>query len=54
MHAADADPGMVAATRRAVPGATPHIARLPELPYADGTFDLLVLPHVALLASGRA
>ncbi|OCC09976.1 class I SAM-dependent methyltransferase [Streptomyces sp. PTY087I2] len=50
VYAADADPGMVAATRRAVPGVTPHIARLPELPYANDTFDAavgnFVLNHV--------
>ncbi|NEC20936.1 methyltransferase domain-containing protein [Streptomyces parvus] len=50
VYAADADPGMVATTRRAVPGVTPHIARLPELPYADDTFDAavgnFVLNHV--------
>ncbi|WP_318197960.1 class I SAM-dependent methyltransferase [Streptomyces sp. MCL20-2] len=42
VYAADADPGMAAATRRAVPGVTPHIARLPELPYANDTFDAVV------------
>ncbi|MFE0693762.1 class I SAM-dependent methyltransferase [Streptomyces sp. NPDC058869] len=42
VYAADADPGMVAATRRAVPGATAQIARLPELPYANDTFDAVV------------
>ncbi|MFI7328734.1 class I SAM-dependent methyltransferase [Streptomyces rubiginosohelvolus] len=42
VHAADADPGMAAATRRAVPGVTPHIAQLPELPYPDDTFDAAV------------
>ncbi|MGC4968231.1 class I SAM-dependent methyltransferase [Streptomyces globisporus] len=42
VYAADADPGMVAATRRAVPGVTAHIARLPELPYANDTFDAVV------------
>ncbi|MFF3030501.1 class I SAM-dependent methyltransferase [Streptomyces rubiginosohelvolus] len=42
VYAADADPGMAAATRRAVPGVTAHIARLPELPYADDTFDAVV------------
>ncbi|MEU4920345.1 class I SAM-dependent methyltransferase [Streptomyces parvus] len=50
VYAADADPGMVAATRRAVPGITPHIARLPELPDADDPFDAgagnFVLNHV--------
>ncbi|MFD6206009.1 class I SAM-dependent methyltransferase [Streptomyces rubiginosohelvolus] len=42
VYAADADPGMAAATRRAVPGVTAHIARLPELPYANDTFDAVV------------
>ncbi|PVD03441.1 class I SAM-dependent methyltransferase [Streptomyces sp. CS147] len=50
VYAADADPGMAAATRRAVPGVTPHVARLPELPYSDDTFDAavgnFVLNHV--------
>ncbi|NED02724.1 class I SAM-dependent methyltransferase [Streptomyces sp. SID6648] len=42
VYAADADPGMAAATRRAVPGVAAHIARLPELPYPDDTFDAVV------------
>ncbi|MGW1292764.1 class I SAM-dependent methyltransferase [Streptomyces sp. NPDC002533] len=42
VYAADADPGMAAATRRAVPAATAHIARLPELPYVNDTFDAVV------------
>ncbi|CAM5682019.1 2-methoxy-6-polyprenyl-1,4-benzoquinol methylase, mitochondrial [Streptomyces badius] len=50
VYAADAEPGMVAATRRAVPGAMAHVARLPELPYADAVFDAavgnFVLNHV--------
>ncbi|MFB8380496.1 class I SAM-dependent methyltransferase [Streptomyces rubiginosohelvolus] len=50
VYAADAEPGMVAATRRAVPGVAAHIARLPELPYANDTFDAavgnFVLNHV--------
>ncbi|MFD4027320.1 class I SAM-dependent methyltransferase [Streptomyces sp. NPDC058576] len=41
-YAVDAEPGMAAATRRAVPGVGTHIARLPELPYADDTFDAVV------------
>ncbi len=41
-YAVDAEPGMVAATRRTVPGVGAHIARLPELPYADDTFDAVV------------
>ncbi|NEB35614.1 class I SAM-dependent methyltransferase [Streptomyces sp. SID14515] len=43
VYAADAEPGMAEATRLAVPGiAAAHIARLPELPYADDTFDAVV------------
>ncbi|MFB6702189.1 MULTISPECIES: class I SAM-dependent methyltransferase [Streptomyces] len=42
VYAVDAEPGMAAATRRAVPGVTAHIARLPELPYANDTFDAVV------------
>ncbi|WP_030581355.1 class I SAM-dependent methyltransferase [Streptomyces anulatus] len=47
VYAADAEPGMAAATRLAVPGiAAAHIARLPELPYADDTFDAVVCNFV--------
>ncbi|MEV4877751.1 class I SAM-dependent methyltransferase [Streptomyces cyaneofuscatus] len=51
VYAVDVEPGMVATTRRAVPGvAAVCIARLPELPYADDTFDAavgnFVLNHV--------
>ncbi|GHF55217.1 hypothetical protein GCM10010504_23980 [Streptomyces griseus] len=51
VYAADAEPGMAEATRLAVPGiAAAHIARLPELPYAEDTFDAavgnFVLNHV--------
>ncbi|MFY0514626.1 class I SAM-dependent methyltransferase [Streptomyces anulatus] len=42
VHAVDAEPGMVEATRRAVPEAEARTARLPELPYADDTFDAVV------------
>lgn len=42
VYAADAEPGMVDATRRAVRGVAACIARLPELPYADDTFDAAV------------
>ncbi|MEW1758970.1 methyltransferase domain-containing protein [Streptomyces cyaneofuscatus] len=43
VDAVDADPGMVTATRRSVPGAAAVcIAGLPELPYADDTFDAVV------------
>ncbi|MFE3722414.1 class I SAM-dependent methyltransferase [Streptomyces cyaneofuscatus] len=50
VYAADAEPGMAEATRRAVPGTEVRIARLPELPYADAHFDAVlanfVLNHV--------
>ncbi|MFF0503635.1 class I SAM-dependent methyltransferase [Streptomyces fimicarius] len=51
VYAADAEPDMAEATRLAAPGiAAAHIARLPELPYADDTFDAavgnFVLNHV--------
>ncbi|MFH9297423.1 class I SAM-dependent methyltransferase [Streptomyces sp. NPDC017520] len=66
VHAVDAEPGMVDATRRAVPEAEARTARPPELPYADDAFDavvgnfvlnhvgrgLLALPHAALPARG--
>ncbi|MFJ8842660.1 class I SAM-dependent methyltransferase [Streptomyces cyaneofuscatus] len=43
VYAVDADPGMVTATRRSVPDvAAVCVARLPELPYADDTFDAVV------------
>ncbi|MFJ9887457.1 class I SAM-dependent methyltransferase [Streptomyces sp. NPDC091287] len=42
VHAVDAEPGMVGATRRAVPEAVVRTARLPELPYAEDTFDAVV------------
>ncbi|MFG3406452.1 class I SAM-dependent methyltransferase [Streptomyces sp. NPDC048142] len=49
-YAVDAEPGMVAATRRAHPGVAACIARIPELPYGDGKFDVVagnfVLNHV--------
>ncbi|MGW6723833.1 class I SAM-dependent methyltransferase [Streptomyces sp. NPDC054995] len=50
VYAADAEPGMAEATRRAVPTADVRVAHLPELPYEDGTFDAaignFVLNHV--------
>jgi SAM-dependent methyltransferase len=50
VYAVDAEPGMVEATRRTVPGIAACIARLPELPHADSTFDAtvgnFVLNHV--------
>ncbi|MET8376442.1 class I SAM-dependent methyltransferase [Streptomyces microflavus] len=52
VYAADAEPGMVEATRRAVPGAGVRVARLPELPYEDGNFDA-VLANFALNHGGR-
>lgn len=49
--AVDAEPTMVAATRRAAPGADVQRAALPRLPFADGVFDGVVagfvLNHVA-------
>ncbi|PCG85570.1 SAM-dependent methyltransferase [Streptomyces sp. WZ.A104] len=42
VHAVDAEPGMVDASRRAVPGIAACIARLPELPYEDDAFDAVV------------
>ncbi|WP_411082506.1 class I SAM-dependent methyltransferase [Streptomyces sp. cmx-18-6] len=49
-YAADAEPGMVEATRRAVPGVDARLAQLPELPYPDDQFDAVlgnfVLNHV--------
>ncbi|MEU0763177.1 class I SAM-dependent methyltransferase [Streptomyces microflavus] len=52
VYAADAEPGMVEATRRAVPGAGVRVARLPELPYEDSNFDA-VLANFALNHVGR-
>lgn len=50
VYATDAEPGMVDATRRAVRGVAACIARLPELPYAESSFDAavgnFVLNHV--------
>ncbi|MFE6700093.1 class I SAM-dependent methyltransferase [Streptomyces sp. NPDC057718] len=50
VYAADAEPGMAEATRRAVPTADVRVAHLPELPYEEGTFDAaignFVLNHV--------
>ncbi|MFE2293471.1 class I SAM-dependent methyltransferase [Streptomyces sp. NPDC059452] len=50
VHAVDAEPGMVEVTRRAVPDADVRVGRLPELPYADSSFDAVlgnfVLNHV--------
>ncbi|RKE23264.1 class I SAM-dependent methyltransferase [Streptomyces sp. TLI_171] len=40
--AVDAEPSMLAATRRNAPEAAVHAATLPELPFADGTFDAVV------------
>ncbi|MFH9266384.1 methyltransferase domain-containing protein [Streptomyces sp. NPDC017546] len=42
VHAVDAEPGMVEATRRAVPTAEVRTGLLPELPYANATFDAVV------------
>ncbi|MGW7002098.1 class I SAM-dependent methyltransferase [Streptomyces sp. NPDC054933] len=40
--AVDAEPGMVALAAEAVPEADVRIAVLPELPFADGEFDVVV------------
>lgn len=42
VRAVDAEPGMVAATRRAVPGVDVRVGMLPQLPYEDGGFDAVV------------
>jgi SAM-dependent methyltransferase len=44
--AIDAQPDMVAWTAQRVPGATVELATLPNLPYADGTFDAVVANFV--------
>ncbi|MEU3226565.1 class I SAM-dependent methyltransferase [Streptomyces sp. NPDC006976] len=46
VRAVDAEPGMVAATRRAAPGAEVRTGTLPQLPYADGEFDAVVANFV--------
>ncbi|MCX4448803.1 class I SAM-dependent methyltransferase [Streptomyces sp. NPDC087866] len=46
VRAVDAEPGMVAATRRAAPGAEARTGTLPQLPYADGEFDAVVANFV--------
>ena len=42
VRAVDAEPDMVAATRRAVPGTEVRTGTLPQLPYADAEFDAIV------------
>ncbi|WP_103510738.1 class I SAM-dependent methyltransferase [Streptomyces sp. SM13] len=42
VDAADAEPGMAEATRRAAPTADVRVAHLPELPYEEDTFDAVV------------
>ena len=42
VRAVDAEPDMVAATRRAVPGTEVRTGTLPQLPYADAEFDAVV------------
>ncbi|MER6120314.1 class I SAM-dependent methyltransferase [Streptomyces sp. A0642] len=46
VRAVDAEPGMVAATRRAAPGVDVRIGALPQLPYQDGEFDAVVANFV--------
>ncbi|RKS79428.1 methyltransferase family protein [Actinomadura pelletieri DSM 43383] len=50
VSALDADPGMVEAARRNVPGLDVRVAVLPEVPFADETFDAVagnfVINHV--------
>ncbi|MFD7660845.1 class I SAM-dependent methyltransferase [Actinosynnema sp. NPDC059797] len=40
--AVDAEPGMVELAARAAPGADVRVAVLPDLPFADGSFDAVV------------
>ncbi|MEU5824483.1 class I SAM-dependent methyltransferase [Streptomyces sp. NPDC047803] len=42
VRAVDAEPGMVAATRRAAPGTEVRAGTLPQLPYTDAEFDAVV------------
>ncbi|MFF7330072.1 methyltransferase domain-containing protein [Streptomyces sp. NPDC008150] len=44
--AVDADPGMVDMAARAVPDADVRVGILPELPFADGTFDAVTANFV--------
>ncbi|MFD8691113.1 class I SAM-dependent methyltransferase [Streptomyces sp. NPDC059651] len=46
VRAVDAEPGMVAATRRAAPGVEARTGTLPQLPYPDGEFDAVVANFV--------
>ncbi|MEV0743594.1 class I SAM-dependent methyltransferase [Streptomyces sp. NPDC050273] len=46
VRAVDAEPGMVASTRRAAPGVDVRIGSLPQLPYPDGEFDAVVANFV--------
>ncbi|MFG2697332.1 class I SAM-dependent methyltransferase [Kitasatospora sp. NPDC048407] len=56
--AVDAEPSMLAEARRTAPEAELHTATLPELPFADGTFDAVVgnfvLNHVGRPAEALA
>ncbi|WP_344903516.1 class I SAM-dependent methyltransferase [Actinomadura meridiana] len=62
VSAMDAEPGMVEAARRNVPGLDAHVSVLPEVPFPDGTFGAVAgnfvinhvgEPHVALAALRR-
>ncbi|MFJ3533097.1 class I SAM-dependent methyltransferase [Streptomyces sp. NPDC090132] len=46
VRAVDAEPGMVAITRKAAPGVEVRNGSLPQLPYPDGEFDAVVANFV--------
>uniref|UniRef100_A0AAU2VW49 Class I SAM-dependent methyltransferase n=1 Tax=Streptomyces sp. NBC_00008 TaxID=2903610 RepID=A0AAU2VW49_9ACTN len=46
VRAVDAEPGMVAVTRKAAPGVEVRNGSLPQLPYPDGEFDAVVANFV--------
>jgi SAM-dependent methyltransferase len=50
----DISPGMVETTRLAVPGVAAYIAfALPDLPFGDGLFDLVIANHMLYHVSDR-
>lgn len=50
----DISPGMVETTRLAVPGVAAYIAAaLPDLPFCDGLFDLVIANHMLYHVSDR-